>query len=432
MKKTLVVAALIVSLLPAPGMLASRAAAAEIVAARMSGIIGPSSARFMVEAIERAEERRAECVVIEMDTPGGLDESMRVIVKRILGARVPVVIYVSPPGSRAASAGMFITVAAHVAAMAPGTNIGAAHPVSIGPGAKVDSVMAGKTVNDAAAYARSIAGRRGRNADWAEDAVRESVSISETEAVRLRVVDLVAPSLEALLDSLDGRRIAVGDTTLALSAKGASIVEMRMSWSDRLLAVITNPNVAYILFMLGLLGLYFELSTPGAVLPGVVGAISLILAFFAFQVLSVSFTGALLIVLAIVLFIAEAKTAGYGILLAGGLIAMVIGSIMLFNDPDPALRASLQVVVPVVIVTAAFFVVGVYLSIRAMRKRPTSGGEALVGQEGDARTPVDRKGGRVFVAGTHWNAFSDEPIAEGKPVRVVEVKGMSLKVEETK
>ncbi len=303
---------------------ASRSSAGEAVVARMSGIIGPSSARFMVEAIERAEERRAECVILEMDTPGGLDESMRAIVKKIMASKVPVVVYVAPPGSRAASAGVFITMAAHVAAMAPGTNIGAAHPVSIGLGAKVDSVMAGKMVNDAAAYARSIAGRRGRNAEWAEDAVRESVSISETEALKLRVIDLIAPSLEALLDSLDGRKVAIEEKTIALHTKGAAIVEMRMSWSDRLLAVITNPNVAYVLFMLGLLGLYFELSTPGAVLPGVVGAICLILAFFAFQVLSVSFTGVLLIILAIVLFIAEAKTATNGILTAGGLIAMTI------------------------------------------------------------------------------------------------------------
>jgi membrane-bound serine protease (ClpP class) len=409
---------------------ASRSNAAEAIVARMTGIIGPSSARFMVEAIERAEERRAECVILEMDTPGGLDESMRQIVKKIMTSRVPVVVYVAPSGSRAASAGVFITMAAHVAAMAPGTNIGAAHPVSIGLGAKVDSVMAGKTVNDAAAYARSIAGRRGRNADWAEDAVRESVSISETEALKLGVIDLIAPSLKALLDSLDGRTVAIEEKTFVLNTKDAAIVEMKMSWSDRLLAVITNPNVAYVLFMLGLLGLYFELSTPGAVLPGVVGAICLILAFFAFQVLSVSYTGVLLIILAIVLFIVDVKAATHGALTVGGLVAMTFGSIMLFNDPDPALRVSLQVIVPVVLVTGAFFVVGVYLSIRSLRKRPTTGGDALVGQEGDARTPVDGKGGRVFVAGAHWNAFSDGEIAEGKRVRVVEVKGMSLKVEE--
>jgi membrane-bound serine protease (ClpP class) len=355
---------------------------------------------------------------------------MRQIVKKIMTSKVPVVVYVAPSGSRAASAGVFITMAAHVAAMAPGTNIGAAHPVSIGLGAKVDSVMAGKMVNDAAAYARSIAGKRGRNAEWAEDAVRESVSISETEALKLHVIDLVAPSLTALLDSLDGRAVAIEEKTVALHTKGAAIVEMKMSWSDRLLAVITNPNIAYVLFMLGLLGLYFELSTPGAVLPGVVGAICLILAFFAFQVLSVSYTGVLLIILAIVLFIVDVKAATHGALTVGGLVAMTIGSIMLFNDPDPALRASLQVIVPVVLVTGAFFVVGVWLSIRSLRRKPTTGGGALVGQEGDARTPIDAKGGRVFVAGTHWNAFSDGQIAEGKRVRVVEVKGMSLKVEE--
>lgn len=409
---------------------ASRSNAGEAIVARMAGIIGPSSARFMVDAIGHAEERRAECVILEMDTPGGLDESMRQIVKKIMTSRVPVVVYVAPSGSRAASAGVFITMAAHVAAMAPGTNIGAAHPVSIGLGAKVDSVMAGKTVNDAAAYARSIAGRRGRNTDWAEDAVRESVSISETEALKLGVIDLVAPSLKALLDSLDGRTVVVEEKTFVLNTKGATIVEMKMSWSDRLLAVITNPNVAYVLFMLGLLGLYFELSTPGAVLPGVVGAICLILAFFAFQVLSVSYTGVLLIILAIVLFIVDVKAATHGALTVGGLVAMTFGSIMLFNDPDPALRVSLQVIVPVVLVTGAFFVVGVYLSIKSLRRKPTTGGDALVGQEGDTRTPIDENGGKVFVAGAHWNAFSRERIAEGKRVRVIEVKGMSLKVEE--
>lgn len=409
---------------------ASGSNAGEAIVARMTGIIGPSSARFMVEAIARAEERRAECVIIEMDTPGGLDESMRQIVKKIMTSRVPVVVYVAPSGSRAASAGVFITLAAHVAAMAPGTNIGAAHPVSIGLGAKVDSVMAGKMVNDAAAYARSIAGKRGRNTVWAEDAVRESVSISETEALKLRVIDLIAPSLEALLDSLDGREVAIEEKTVALHTKGAAIVEMKMSWSDRLLAVITNPNIAYVLFMLGLLGLYFELSTPGAILPGVVGAICLILAFFAFQVLSVSYTGVLLIILAIVLFIVDVKAATHGALTVGGLVAMTFGSIMLFNDPDPALHASLQVIVPVVLVTGAFFVVGVYLSIRSLRKKPTTGGGALIGQEGDARTAIGDTGGSVFVAGAHWNAFSDEKIAEGKRIRVIEVKGMSLKVEE--
>lgn len=411
---------------------ASGAPAGSVVVARMEGIISPASAAYMVHAIERAEARDACCIVFELDTPGGLDESMRAIVKKILTARVPVVVYVAPSGSRAASAGVFITLAAHVAAMAPGTNIGAAHPVAIGASGPVDSVMAGKMLNDAAAYIRSIAAERGRNAAWAEDAVRKSVSISESEALRLRVIDLVSASTGALLDTLDGRAVTVAGASATLRTKGAPVVSVAMGWSDRLLAVIANPNIAYILFMLGVLGLYFELSVPGAVLPGVIGAISLILAFFSFQALSVNYAGVLLIVLAIVLFILEVKVASYGVLTAGGLIAMAIGSIMLFNNPDPALRVSLRVIIPAIVVVGAFFIVGVVLSIRALRKRPTIGDVSLIGQEGDARTPIGPAGGRVFVAGAHWNAVSATEIAEGRKIRVVGVKGMTLTVEEMK
>lgn len=407
-------------------------AAGDVFVAKMDGIIGPTTANYMVHAIDRAEDAEAACIIFELDTPGGLEESMRTIVKKIMASEVPVVVYVAPSGSRAASAGVFVTIAAHVAAMAPGTNIGAAHPVSIGLTGKVDSVLAGKALNDAAAYIRSIAGERKRNAAWAEEAVRKSVSISETEALKLDVIDLISPSLESLLETIDGRTVTVTRERVTISTRNASIVRLQMRWSERLLAVITNPNIAYILFMLGLLGLYFELSTPGAILPGVTGAISLILAFFAFQTLSVNYAGMLLIILAVVLFILDVKVASNGVLTAGGLVAMIIGSIMLFNDPDPAMHASLQVIIPVIFVTAAFFAVGVVLSIRALRKRPTIGGVALVGQEGDARTPITRNGGRVFVAGTHWTAFSDADIPEGRNIRVVAVKGMTLKVEEVK
>jgi membrane-bound serine protease (ClpP class) len=411
---------------------ASGARAADVFVARMDGIIGPSSAKYMVHAIERAEAEGASCIVFELDTPGGLEESMRTIVKKIMTSKVPVIVYVAPSGSRAASAGVFITVAAHVAAMAPGTNIGAAHPVALGITGKIDSIMAGKALNDAAAYIRSVAGERGRNAIWAEEAVRKSVSISETEALKLDVIDLIAPSTEALLDMLDGRTVTVGRAPVTLKTRNAPVVALEMGWGDRLLAVITNPNIAYILFMLGLLGLYFELSTPGAILPGVTGAISLILAFFAFQTLSVNYAGLLLIILAVVLFIVDVKAATHGALTVGGLVAMTIGSIMLFNDPDPSLHASLQVIIPVILVTGAFFAIGVVLSVKALRRKPSSGGTALVGQEGDARTPISKNGGRVFVAGTHWNALSDADILEGKNVRVVAVKGMTLKVEEVK
>ncbi len=410
-------------------LISSVAAGREVMIARVDGVIGPISARFISQAIEEAEAQDLECLIFELDTPGGLDDSMRVIIKKIMGSKVPVVVYVAPAGSRAASAGAFITMAAHVAAMAPGTAIGAAHPVALGPNTVMDTNMAAKAANDAAAFIRSIAEKRGRNVDWANAAVKESVSLSETEALRKKVIDLIAPSTSALLDALDGRTVTVGTNTLKLATHGAPLIHKSMNWRDELLATIANPNIAYILFMLGLLGLYFEFSTPGALLPGVVGAISLILAFFAFQTLSVNYAGILLILLAIVLFILDVKASTHGVLTTGGIVAMFIGSIMLFNSPDPALRVSLQVLIPVVLVTTIFFIIGVWLSIKSLRKNPSSIDASLIGQEGDARTAVDAQGGSVFVAGSHWNALADTAIPQGNRVRVIQVKGMTLKVE---
>jgi membrane-bound serine protease (ClpP class) len=394
---------------------------------RVEDAISPASARFMVQTIELARRQRAECLVIEMDTPGGLDQSMRQVIKAIMASEVPVVVYVGPQGSRAASAGAFITLAAHVAAMAPGTSIGAAHPVAVGTG-QMDSTMSGKVTNDAAAYIRSIAEKRGRNVAWADSAVRSSVSLSETEALKRKVIDLVAPDTEALLDSLDGRRVALDGDTVVLNTKGAERVPVEMNWRDRILSIISNPNIAYILFMAGLLGLYFEFSNPGAIFPGVVGAISLILAFFSFQALPVNYAGVLLIILAIVLFILDVKIASHGILSIGGIVAMFLGSVMLFQTPEPALRVSLQVIIPVVLVTAAFFVIGVWLSIRTLRTKPSTGDQGLLGAEGQARTTVNREGGSVFVEGAHWSAWSEEEIPAGWRVRVESVKGMRLKV----
>ena len=411
--------------------LCGTATASQVLVARVESAVSPASAKFMVQAVERAQKEQVECLIIEMDTPGGLDQSMRQVIKSIMASTVPVVVFVAPQGSRAASAGAFITMSAHVAAMAPGTSIGAAHPVSIGQSGQMDSTMSGKVTNDAAAYIRSIAEKRGRNIAWADSAVRHSVSLSETEALKRGVIDLVAPGTSALLDSLDGRKIVMDKDTLTLSTGSARVVTMTMNWRDRLLAVISDPNLAYIFFMLGLLGLYFEFSNPGAILPGVVGAISLILAFFAFQTLSVNYAGMLLILLSIVLFIIDVKAATHGVLTVGGIVAMFIGSVMLFNAPDPAMRASLQVIIPVVLVTAAFFVIGVWLSIKTLRTKPVSGDKGLLGQEGDARTLVNKDGGSVFVEGTHWSAFSDGEIATGSRVKVVAVKGMKLKVEKT-
>lgn len=405
--------------------------ASQVLIARVEDAISPASARFMVQAIEKAQEQKAECLIIEMDTPGGLDQSMRQVIKAIMASKIPVVVYVAPQGSRAASAGAFITLSSHVAAMSPGTSIGAAHPVSVGTG-QMDSTMSGKVTNDAAAYIRSIAEKRGRNIAWADSAVRSSVSLSETEALHRKVIDLIADDTEALLDSLEGRQVIMGQDTVALHTKGAERVTVEMNWRDKILSIISNPNIAYILFMAGLLGLYFEFSNPGAIFPGVVGAISLILAFFSFQTLPVNYAGMLLIILAIVMFILDVKIASHGILSIGGIIAMFLGSVMLFQTPDPAMRVSLQVIVPVVLVTAAFFIIGVWLSIKTLRTRPVSGDKGLLDQEGDARTLVNKDGGSVFVEGTHWSAFSDSEIAQGAKVRVVEVKGMKLKVEQVR
>lgn len=404
---------------------------AEVLVAKVDGVIGPITAKFMVEAINRAEGQQQECVVFELDTPGGLDDSMRTIIKRIMAAKVPVVVFVAPAGSRAASAGAFITLAAHVAAMAPGTTIGAAHPVAFGQSMQTDSNMAAKVENDAAAYIRSIAEKRGRNIDWAESAVKQSVSLSETEALERKVIDLLSPSTEALLTMLDGRTVKLNETTVTLKTKGAALTRFEMNWRDNLLHAIANPNLAYILLMLGLLGLYFEFANPGAILPGVVGAISLILAFFAFQTLSVNYAGILLIALAVVLFIVDVMAATHGVLTVGGLIAMAIGSLMLFNqNPDPALRVSLQVIIPVVLVTGAFFMLGAWLSLKAMVRRPVTGAPGLLGLEGEARTLINANGGSVFVSGAHWNALADIEIPAGSRVKVIAVKHMTLKVEQ--
>ncbi len=403
--------------------------AQDAMVARVDGVIGPVTARFMIKTMEQAEERQCACVIFELDTPGGLDDSMRLIIKKIMASEVPVVVYVAPAGSRAASAGAFITLAAHVAAMAPGTAIGAAHPVALGPQNVMDTNMTAKAVNDAAAFIRSIAEKRGRNIEWAHAAVHESVSLSETEALQEQVIDLIAPSTTALLEMIDGRKVMIGTNEVGLVTQGAPLVQSSMNWRDELLATIANPNVAYVLFMLGLLGLYFEFANPGAIFPGVVGGVALILALFAFQTLSVNFAGILLILLAIVLFIVDVKTGTHGILIAGGMVAMFFGSIMLFDSPDPAMRVSLQVLIPVVLVTSLFFVLGVWLSIKSLTSRPVSGDTGLIDQEGDVRLEITPQGGQVFVAGTHWSAFADTPIPAGRRVRVKAIRGMTLKVE---
>ena len=393
----------------------------------VDGIVNPVMAEFIIKSIENAAKEKAETVVIQLDTPGGLDLSMRDIVKAMLSSDVPIVVYVAPPGSRAASAGVFITYAAHIAAMAPGTNIGSAHPVAMG-GEKMDETMMKKVENDAVAYIKGIATKRKRNADWAEKAVRKSVNITAEEALKLNVIDLIAQDKKALLEAIDGRKVEIISGERVLKAAKADVKDIEMGLRHRILNAITNPNVAYILMMIGLLGLYFELSNPGLILPGVVGAICLVLAFYAFQTLSVNYAGLLLIGLAVLFFIAEIKVISYGLLTVAGIVALTIGSLMLFESPLPFMRLSIWVVLPIVLTITTLFLGTMYYALRIRHKKPVSGAEGLIDEIGIANTDIEKEG-KVFIDGEYWDAWSDEPIKAVERVKVVEVVGLKLKVE---
>ena len=406
---------------------ASAAAVGSVALVTVDGVISPVTVRIVTTALERARSEHAVALIIQLDTPGGLERSMRSIVQEILSSDVPVVVYVAPTGARAASAGVFITMAAPIAAMAPATNIGAAHPVAA-LGGSFDKEMKTKVENDAAAFARTIAATRGRNVEWAEKAVRQSVSATEREAVRLHIVDLVADSTADLLDKIDGRVVKTPTGEVVLHTRGAAIRPIGIGFRDRVLNIITDPNVAYVLMMLGMLGLFFELSTPGVILPGVVGGISLILAFFAFQSLPISYAGLLLILFGVVLLIAEVKVTSHGVLAVGGVVAMLLGSLMLFDTPTAELRVSWWVILPTVGVTAAVFAVALAAGLRALARRPITGAAGMVGGTGVARSALD-PAGEVSVQGELWRAVAEDgPIAIGETVRVTAVDGLTLKV----
>ena len=394
---------------------------------KINDAITPAIADFIKRGIEQSIKDKAECLVIQMDTPGGLDLSMRDIIKEIMNADIPIVVYVAPSGARAASAGVFITLASDIAAMAPGTNIGAAHPVAVG-GGRMDRTMAEKVVNDAAAYIESIAAKKGRNVKWAAKAVRESVSITETEALKIKIIDLIAKNVDDLLAKIHGKRIEKSRRTFKLATKGLKTKSVEMGFRENFLAVLSNPNIAYILMMIGLVGLYFELSNPGAIFPGVIGGICLILAFFAFRTLPVNYAGILLILLGVFLFIAEIKITSYGLLSVGGVVSLALGSIMLFDSPLPFLRASLMVIIPTVLAAAGFFIFAVTMTIKAHMAKPATGKEGLLGEVGKVTTRIAPEG-KVFVHGELWNAYADEIIEEGQKVRVVKAEGLWVKVE---
>lgn len=407
----------------------------EVMVLRINGAINPLTAEFLVSAMEEAAEKKYECLVIEMDTPGGLMESTRLITKAMLASEVPVVVYVSPTGARAASAGVFITYASHVAAMAPSTNIGAAHPVNIGGGgADSANTMIEKATNDAVAQIKAVAEKRGRNAAWAEEAVRKSVSITEKEALALKVIEFITPNLDSLLQLLDGREVELVNRKAKLATAGAKIITKEMNWRHKLLDRISDPNLAYILMLLGIYGLFFELSNPGAIFPGVLGGICLILALYALQTLPVNWAGALLILFAIILFILEIKITSFGILTIGGIAAMFLGSMMLFKEPqsdfEPVIRLSQQLVLAATLVTAAFFLFTVGMVVKGQRRPAATGAEGMIGEIGQTLTALVPHG-KVRVHGEIWKAKSNAPIEAGAEVRVVAVKDLEVQVEKT-
>ena len=398
-----------------------------VVVVKISGSINPAVAEFVSHEISQANNDQEALIVLHMDTPGGLDTSMRQIIKKIQSSHVPVASFVAPSGSRAASAGTFITIASHIAAMAPGTNIGAAHPVNMMGGGESKTTMEQKIVNDAAAYIRSLAELRKRNAYWAELAVVKSVSISAEEAMRLNVIDLIAGDVKALALAVDGREVQVASGLVTLKTANLQIVYHEMNARQKMLDIISNPNVAYLLMMLGLVGLYFELSNPGLILPGVIGAISLILALYAMQTLPINYAGLLLILFGMILFIAEINVTSYGLLSVSGVISIFLGSTMLIDSDDPALQISRAILYPTLGLTLALSAGIVVLATRTRSLKKQGGMEGMVGETGVVKETLNPQG-IVRVHGELWEAEAEKPVAEGEAVRVASVEGLKIKV----
>jgi len=400
-----------------------------VITLKIDGTINPASADFIHSGISKAVKENAECIIIELNTPGGLLKSTRMIVSDILESSVPVVVYVSPGGAHAGSAGVFITLASHIAAMAPGTNIGAAHPVTLQQ--QMDSTMNEKATNDAAAFIRSIAEKRGRNIVWAERAVRRSYSYSESEALEDSVIDLIVKNEKELLVNIDGKKIETASGEKTLNTASATVSEYKMSFWARMLDIISDPNISYILFLLGLYGLMFELYNPGSILPGIVGVIALVLALYSMQTLPINYAGLALIVFAIILFLLEIKIVSHGLLAIGGVVSLLLGSMMLLRSDSSlgGVSISRSVIFTATAVTAIFFLFVVGLGIKAQRRKAVTGSESFVGDTGevvDALVPA----GLIKVKGEIWSAESlTGDIAIGEKVRIKEMKHLKFFVE---
>jgi membrane-bound serine protease (ClpP class) len=396
----------------------------------VEGPISPTTAGYVSRAVDETASQGGQCLIIQLNTPGGLLDSMQRIVQKLLAAPVPVVVYVAPTGATAASAGCFITLAADVAAMAPATTIGAAHPVALGgiggnEDTKSDSTMTKKLENFAASYIQAIATKRSRNVEWAESAVRDSSSITAEKARDLKVIEIIAVDRDDLLRRLDGRVV----NNKSLKTADAQIVEIKMSAAEQIFQAAWRPEVMYILLLVAIYGIIGELNTPGAILPGVVGAIALLLALYMAAILPVNITGLLLIGLAIALFIIDIFAPTHGVLTTGGIVAFLIGSLMLFNRQDPVFRLSLQYIIPGVILTAVFFVMIIGSGLRAQRLPVKVGTETMIGKTVNALTPIDLTGGKIFLEGEYWNATSDIPVEKGQLVQISAVKGLTVKVQ---
>jgi membrane-bound serine protease (ClpP class) len=411
------------------GIFDASANAEKVCLINIDGAIGPATASYISRSVDEAESEGAQCLIVQLNTPGGLLDSTRAIVQKLLASPVPVVVYVAPTGATAASAGCFITLSANVAAMAPATTIGAAHPVALGgaPGgaeSKADPTMTQKLENFAVSYMEAIARQRNRNVEWAKSAVRESASITAEKAQELKVIEVIAKDLNDLLAQLDGRTVN-GKT---LRTAGAQVTKIKMSAAEGIFQMLWRPEVMFILMLIAIYGLIGEMTTPGAILPGVIGAIALVLALYMAAILPVNIAGLLLIGLAVGLFVIDVFTPTHGVLTGGGIVAFLIGSLMLFNRRDPLFRLSLAYIIPSVMLTAAFFIFVVGKGLRAQRLPVKVGKETMLGKVVSAVTPIDSSDGKVFIEGECWTATSDTPIEQGRTVQIIAVQGLTLKV----